>query len=442
MSICCGCESHLNSLIRAAGLLLRSWLLLLPLVCHGQAGPALSLDDAVATALEHSPALAGLRAEADAIRTLPSQEAALPDPVLSLNAMNMPVDTFDFDQEPMTQMQIALSQRFPFPGKRKLRRQAAEYRAGASAAMFDEGRSLLLGRVKMSWWRLLNMDRALQIVEQNKELMRNFVEIAHTKYKVGDGLQQDVLLAQLELSRLLDRELRLRGSRRGAQAELNALMNRPADRTIQLPAAPPDTRLPELPAEQLLLQRAGAERALIEVQRGLVDAARARLDVAKKDRLPDFRLGVGYGFRQGIDPLRATDRPDLLTVMLSVDVPLYSGSKQKKAVEQRTHEVSRQQYIFTDTLRSVEASVSRNLADYRAARDQVALLESAIIPQAQQTVSSMLAGYRVNQVDFMNLVNTQITLYNAQIDYWESLSGAKQALAGLAAAVGTEALYE
>ena len=95
-----------------------------------------------------------------------------------------------------------------------------------------------------------------------------------------------------------------------------------------------------------------------------------------------------------------------------------------------------------DTLREVEATVARNYADYNAARDQVALLETAIIPQAQQTVSSMLAGYQVNEVDFLNVVNTQITLYNAQIHYWESLSRAKQALARLASAVGEESLYE
>ena len=166
------------------------------------------------------------------------------------------------------------------------------------------------------------------------------------------------------------------------------------------------------------------------------------MNLAEKDRYPDLKLGVGYGFRQGIDPLRGTDRSDLLTVMLSVDIPIFSGSKQSKEVEQRSHEVSRQMFKLQDTLRNVEAAVSRSVADYHAARDQVALLETAIIPQAQQTVSSMLAGYQVNEVDFLNVVNTQITLYNAQINYWESLANAKQALARLASAIGMEALYE
>ena len=463
MSIICGQEPQLKTHIekpvssqalfgfRGFVLPLVLWLLM-PFTALAQAvsettEPAdssvvLELKNAVAIALDNSPELAALHAQVEAMRTVPSQVGALPDPMLSLNAMNLPVDSFDLDQEPMTQMQLAISQRFPFPGKRRLKREAMEYRVEASDSMLAERRTAIIGEVRATWWRLMNFDRALQIVEQNKDLLRNFVDIALTKYKVGNGLQQDVLLAQLELSRLLDRELRLQGMRRGAQAELNALMDRPANWAVTLPAVPPNTVLPELPPESQLLQQAGSSRALIGVQQDLVEAARINLDLAEKDRYPDLKLGVGYGFRQGFDALRGTDRSDFLTVMLSINVPIYSRSKQSKAVEQRSHEISRQKFILNDTLRKVEATVSTSLADYDAARDQVVLLETAIIPQAQQTVSSMLAAYQVNEVDFLNVINIQITLYNAQINYWASLSRAKQALARLASAVGTEALYE
>lgn len=402
----------------------------------------LQLEQAVLIALEHNPGLAGLQAQSEAMHALPSQAGALPDPMLSLNAMNLPADTFNTGQEPMTQMQVALSQSIPFPGKRGLQREAIEHKADASDAMVAERRTAMTGDVRSVWWQLMYQDRALQIIEQNKELMRDFVEIAQTKYRVGNGLQQDVLLAQLELSRLLDRELRIVGMRQGTQAELNALLGRPANRTVLLPSLPPNTQLPELPPEISLLETAGNSRDLINVKRDLVEAAQSDLEFAERDRYPDFKLGVGYGFRDGFDPVRGQDRSDLVSVMLSINVPIFSGSKQSKAVEQRSHEVSRQKFALSDTLRHVEAGVARNFAEYHAARDQLALLETAIIPQAQQTVSSMLAGYQVNQVDFLNVVNTQITLYNAQINYWESLSRAKQSLAQLAAAVGEEALYE
>ena len=402
----------------------------------------LTLDQAVAIALQNNPDVAGLRAQAYAMQAVPSQAGALPDPILSLNAMNLPTDTFDLNQEPMTQMQLALSQSFPFPGKRKLRREAKEHEAQAAEDLLSERRTALKGQVRAAWWQLMSLDRSLEIVDQNQQLMRDFVEIAATKFKVGNGLQQDVLLAQLELSRLLNRELRLQGMRGSAQAELNAMLDRPTNWQIRLPQMPPNTNLPNLPAEAQLLQQAGSDRPLIDVQRDFVDAARKRLDLARKDYYPDFKLGVGYGKRKGFDEFRGTDRSDFLSVMLSINVPIYFGSKQSKAVEQRLHEISQRKFVLSNTLRTVQSAISRGLADYHAARDQVVLLETAIIPQAQQTVASMLVGYQVNQVDFLNLVNTQITLYNAQINYWESLSRAKQALAKVASAVGAEALYE
>ncbi len=402
---------------------------------------SLTLADAVELALNHNPSLAALEAHSAALDAMPSQAGALPDPVLSLNAMNLPTDTFDIDQEPMTQMQIGVSQSIPFPGKRKLKRVAAEHEARAGDARAAERRDALRGSVRSAWWRVFHFDRALEIVAQNQDLMRDFIEIAETKYAVGDGLQQDVLLAQLELSRLMDREARLKGRRRSAKAELNALLDRPPDRAVMLASTPPSVRLPELPAQVDLLNLANESRNLLDMQRDLLDAADSRLDLARRDVYPDFRLGASYGFRQGSDALRGA-RVDFFSVMFSVNVPLYFGSKQSKAIDQRSHERSQRQYTLNSTLRMIESEIGRSLAEYQAAREQVLLLDKAIIPQAQQTVASMLAGYQVNEVDFLNVVNGQLTLYNAQISYWEALSEAKRALARVAAAVGTETLYE
>lgn len=411
-----------------------------PVTAVGADG-ALDLDDAVALAIQHNPSLAGMRAQVEAAGTVPSQARALPDPMLSVNFMNLPTDGFALDQEPMTQVQLAVTQQLPFPGKRGLQHRIALHQVDATEAMLGDRQSRLAGQVRAAWWRLMNLDRALQIVAQNKELMRDFVEIAQTKYKVGSGLQQDVLLAQLELSRLLDRELKLTGTRRAAEAEMNALLDRPPGRAVDLPAMPANRSLPDLPPREMLLQQAADTRSLIAVQRELMEAARVRLELARKDRYPDLRIGVGYGYRQD-DPLTRQDRADFLSIMLTVSLPIFAGAKQDKAVEQRAHEVTQQNFALHDTLRQVESEIERSVAEYDAARYQVSLLETAIIPQAQQTVASMLAGYQVNQVDFLNLVNTQLTLYNAQINYWDSLSSAKQALARLAVATGAEKLYE
>ena len=261
----------------------------------------LSLARAIELSLKNNQALAGLQAKAEALGAVPAQVGALPDPTLGLNALNLPTDSFNLDQEPMTQMQVSLNQSFPFPGKRNLKRAAAEYEASAAAKTVLDKRLQVVARVRGNWWQLAYLDRAIEIIRQNQDLMRDFVEIAQTKYKVGKGLQQDVLLAQLELSRLINRRLPLQGMRDASQAELNSLMNVDPIKPIQLPSLPADISLPELPTESVLLQRAVDTRPLLDVKRERIEAARTRLDLARKEYYPDFKLGAAYGFRDTSD---------------------------------------------------------------------------------------------------------------------------------------------
>lgn len=402
----------------------------------------LTLAAAEQTAVASNPALASSRAGAEALAAIPPQAGSLPDPRLGLNVMNVPVDTFDLDQEPMTQLQVSLSQAFPFPGKLHMRREAAERDAAAAVAAVDERRQRLLSDVRTAWWQTFSLDRSLEIVRENQNLMRDFIEIAQTKYKVGAGLQQDVLLAQLELSRLLDRELGLVAKRDGAAAGLNALLDRPPAFAVVLPSAPPNDRLPVLTNRAAMLEQAVAARPLLAGQRELVAAARERVDLAQRDFYPDFQLGAAYGFRDTRDRVTGETLPDFLSVMFSFNIPIYSGSRQSQALAQRSSELSQRQFLLGETLRNVEESIASGSARYQASREQVELLRTAILPQAEQTVEAMLAGYQVNEVDFLNVVNAELRLFDAQISYWTSLGEAKQALAQLAAAIGEDSLYE
>ena len=404
-------------------------------------GDTLSLEEALELALTNNQGLAETRSQADAMAAVPTQEGAFPDPMLGFNAINLPTDTFNLDQEPMTQMQISLSQKFPFPGQRGLQNEAAEKEASAATMQILEQQLQITAKVRGAWWQLAYLDQAIEIIQQNQNLMRDFIEIAQTKYKVGKGLQQDVLLAQLELSKLLNRQLPLEGMRGAAAADLNALMNRPPSDSIQLAVQKTDTSLPELPPEPELLEQSLTTRPLLEIKRKQTEAARLRVNVAKKKSYPDITVGAAYGFRDGTDPT-GRDLPDLVTFRLGFNLPIYSGSKQDKQIEQRNSSYFGRKYAFNESLRQVQAGIARNYARYHAARDQVSLYDSAIIPQAQQTVSAMLSGYQVNKVDFLNVLNAQLALYNAQISYWDALSNAKSALATLSASVGSGTLYE
>jgi outer membrane protein TolC len=230
--------------------------------------------------------------------------------------------------------------------------------------------------------------------------------------------------------------------RRDQAIQLNVLMDVLPNAPVALPRTV-SIHMPDVADELILYERAEVSRPLLKEMESHVKAAESRRDLAEKASYPDFKLGVAYGFRSGDNPPPVGgSRSDFLSVMLSVNLPIYSGSKQSKAVNQRAQELRKNRYALRDRQGAVRSDISIATSDYRRAREQFSLFEAGIIPQAQQTVSSMLAGYQVNQVDFLNLVGSQVTLLNYQVQYWKALTEANQALARLVAAVGAETIYE
>ncbi len=406
------------------------------------AGGVLSVRTAVEVAVRDNPNLAEMQARYQALAEVPSQVGTLPDPMVNLNAMNFPTDTFDRDQEAMTQLQIGFSQTFPFPGKLGLRQEAAEYDAKAAAYSVDEVRLQLINNVKSKWWQLSYLDRALETVDNNQALLRQFITVAKTKYETGNGLQQDVLLAQLELSKLMDQKIQINALRRHQAIQLNILMDEPANDTVLLPDQV-SRAMPTLADENALHRKAESARPLVRQMETQMSAAQSRLDLAKRDYYPDVTLGVAYGDRTGDNPPpRGGSRSDFLSVMVGVKIPLYAGRKQSKAVAQKNAELQKSRYALLDEKGRVMGAISSAVTDYHRAQDQFSLFESGIVPQAKQTVESMLAAYQVNEVDFLNLVRSQLTLFNYELQYWKVLAEAKQALARLQAVVGEESVYE
>jgi cobalt-zinc-cadmium efflux system outer membrane protein len=424
-------------------LLLTTVLTLMQLALPVQAqNSVLSAAEAVKTAVSENPGLAEMQARFRAMSEIPSQIGTLPDPVVSFGAMNFPTDSFDRDQEPMTQLQVGISQAFPFPGKLNLREEAAEFDAQAAFYTADEMRLMLIANVQQKWWQIFYLDRAIDTIRSNQVLLKQFIDVAKTKYETGKGLQQDVLLAQLEQSKLIDKNIQIQALRSNQAILLNTMMNLRANAEVSLPRTV-NKSLPTILNEHRLYQLAAIHRPIIKQREQTVAASESRLDLAKRNEYPDFNVAVNYGNRSGNNPMPMSgSRSDFVSVMVGIKVPLYSGRKQSKAIRQKSSELEKNHYAVLDEKGRVSAEISTAVIDYRRAGEQMSLFGSGIVPQARQTVQSMLAGYQVSKVDFLNLVRSQITLLNYELQYWKSLSEAKQALAKIQAAVGEESIYE
>ena len=197
--------------------------------------PDLSLQQSVEQALSGNPGIAEIKSRAQALAAIPPQEGALPDPILNFGMLNVPTRSFNLQKEDMTMIEVGLSQTIPFPGKLALKEKAAEHEALAAASSVEDARLRLARDVKKAWWRLFYYDRALNVSEETEKFFQQLIDVAQAKYQVGLGMQQDVLMAQLELSKLKDEKLELTGMRHVEIVQLNVLLNRKPETLARIP---------------------------------------------------------------------------------------------------------------------------------------------------------------------------------------------------------------
>ncbi len=407
--------------------------LAIPSLLTGQkAGSTEDLARIIQEGLSNNPDLKAGFENWQADRAKIPQAGALPDPQLSLNLLNLPVNSFAFDQEPMTGKQVALMQMFPFPGKLGLREDIAVAGAGISQAKYQELKNQLIKNIKLSYYDIFFIDKSLETVEKNTGILKDFTRIAESRYSVGEGLQQDVLKAQVELSKMEERSVTLQQKRDAIAARLNSLLNRPVGTPVGKTVEPViDSLQYNLPQVK---EMADQNRPLFKAWQAMLQQSDKKISLAKKGYLPDFRLGVAYTQRDRLQ--NGTGGMDFLSGLVTVDVPLYFWRKQNKNVEESryTHEMVQESY--RNVQNQVYSDLDKTLSDVTKNLHLIQLYENGIIPQATQSLNSAIAGYQTDKVDFLTLLNNEISLFNFELDYYRFLSDFSKEQAELEAATG------
>jgi outer membrane protein TolC len=412
-------------------------MLLLPIGLFAQtADRPLQLSLLIEEALAQNPDLQSAQNTWQAqVATVP-QAGALPDPVLSFNLLNLPVNTLDFNQEAMTGKQIAIMQMFPFPGKQGLRENIAREGATVAEYRYRELRNQLVQNVKSIYYDLYFIDRAIEITQKNTGILAEFVQIAETKYSVGTGLQQDVLRAQVEHSKMTDRLIKLQQKRETLEAQLNALLNRPANDPVGPTAALSYREFPLDFAE--LKAVADTARPLLQAWQATLRQSDQTVKLAKKEYFPDFSLAVAYTQREVLQS--GMGGADFVSGMLSVKIPLYFGRKQRRQVEEKQLLKQSVADKYRNIQNQVYAALDATLNEVHNNQRLVELFQTGIIPQASQSLQSAIAGYQTDKVDFLTLLTNQINLFNFEQDYHRILSEYFKGIAKLEALAGTEIL--
>jgi cobalt-zinc-cadmium efflux system outer membrane protein len=392
----------------------------------------LTLDWCLERAQEANPNLDRVAATASAARQRVAHAGALEDPRFAYEASNIPTGNFDFNSTALSGHQLGLHQKLPLPGLLSNRKDAARKEAEASELLVDDQRFLINGAVEMAWAELSFSQRALDITDRNVSLLRQLSATAESRYRVGSGLQLDVLRAQVELTALLQEQLRRKEAIERAEIGLVELLDLSPEthfpRTDEL-------RLPvDRPMLEPLLATLDKHSASLAAGRKNVEAAEARVRAVRVEGLPEFDLGVGYRVRKSVrgDPV---DGDDFVSVGFTVRLPV-DRSKWRARVSEQEALLRRTKADLRATRAALVSRTRRAHAKLTRASSEEALLETGLVPQARQSLESSRSAYEVGRIEFLSLLDSQVRLLGAELRLVRARADKRRAFAALEAAAG------
>ena len=373
-------------------------------------------------ATQNNPDILAARRGWQAATQVPSQVSTPPDPQFTVQqfAVGSPRPFAGFSNSDFAYIGFGISQDIPYPGKLKLKGEAAQQDAAISRDKLEAVRRSVLQQVKEAYFQLAYVQQTLQVLERNGGLLEQIEKIADARYRVGQGSQQDVLKAQLERTKLLRELAHHRGLMDTQQALLRKLLNRP-------PGSP------EISTEQLvetplrytsneLLAKVRAENPEVTGQQEMVKRQSLQIEMARKDRYPDF--SVQYMWQHTAEQFR-----DYYMLSFSTRIPIYRRRKLNPEMAQAVEELNRSRREYESQVQTAYFDVRNQYIAAETASQMLTIYREGLIPQALATYQAGLASYQTGGVDFETLFSSFMDVLTFDGEYWKTLLEHETALA-------------
>ncbi len=388
----------------------------------------LSLDDAIRIASENRAEVAALSARAAALAERPAIVGALEDPMLSPAIDHYPFAMMEEEASGRRyDWSISVEQRFPLSGVLNHRRRAARAEAQRAQADTASARLDVAFAAQRAFFMVHERRQMSPVIDEQLVLAQQLVNVASARYGSGTGMQADVLRAEVEVARAQATQQSLIAQLRAAEAMLNVNLGRPPEAGI--PALNYTLRRDEPLASSAVSAQALIKRPELQAGAAEIERASAEIDVMRSMYLPMATIRVGRASTMAEGPGAM--------VMIGVSVPiwrkrLHAGVAEAKAMER----MARADLEAMQLMVAGEAVEARERVS--AARTQVTMLETQIIPRARSAVDASLAGYRAGQSTLVSVIEVSRALWEARAELVMAQTALSDAWAKLARAAGQQ----
>jgi outer membrane protein TolC len=390
-----------------------------------------ALSDYLAYAALNNPGLEAAFNKWKASLEKASQAGYLPDPNFTYGNYIEQVETRVGPQE----QSFAFMQKFPWFGKRALRKDIAAQAARAQKARYDAAKLKLFNRVKNAYYEYYFLGRAISITEENVKLVKYLEEVARTKYKTGSAPHSTVIQAQIELSKLEDRLEQLRDFRKPIVAGLNAALGRPSKTNLPWPKKISEAEISV--DEKALIDAIGGSPELARLDAEIAKSESA-LKLAAKEKFPDLTLGLKYIATGGASMAGIGDSgKDPIIGMIAFNLPLWFGKYKAQEREARRN-LDAAILSRADKENELTVSLETSLYRYRDANRKTILYRDDLIPKVKEGLEVIRQSLKTGTKDVSDLISAHRTVLGFTLIYEKMLTVSAQRLAEMEMLTGRD----
>lgn len=400
------------------------------------ANPELSFPEAIHTAIQNDVWLEGSQFREQALLDESSSASRLPDPAVSLSAGNFPVDSFDIRQEPMTQLVLGVTQKFPRGESLRLTARQKREIASQEPLLRQDRSAKIASEVAQLWLTGYQAQESIRLIEQDRFLFHQLIEATRANYAsaLGRARQQDIIHAQLELARLDDRLSQLKLERDIAQQQLSEWIGDLAYQSFASLIPEQEIRLP-LDKLQQSHQSKTALFELIENHPSLLAFSRrlqatdTGISLAKQKYKPEWGVTVSYGVRA--DDPQGNDRADLASIGITFDLPIFTNQRQDREVSAakfRNESLKTEEQLLA---RQLMAQLGASIVQLQRLSERRSLYEQVLLPHTKDQSDASLSAYNNDDGDFSEAVRAQISLLNTKIEALSIATARQRAIAAI-----------
>ena len=385
------------------------------------------LSQLLAEAATNNPQISAAEHGARAARQMAPQATTLPDPKFTYQQFSVgsPKPFAGYTNSDFAYIGVGASQELPYPGKLRLRGQVAERDADTKQAEIEVTKTGIADAVKADYLQLAYLQQTLGILRQNEAVLDELIQDATVHYQVGQGMQQDVLQAQVERTKIV-REITMHHQLMGqVEAHLKGLLNRDQGSADIVTKDLVESPFKHTSEELLAMVRQGNPQ--IEVDASSIRKQEAQLESAKREGKPDFELGYMY---------ENTDRKYRDYYVLSFDVRFHRKKRVNAEIAEAAEDRAQSQQTLNAHLEQQLAEVQQGYI--KATSDEELLKEyrEGLIPQSDAAYRATLNSYASNREQFTHVLSYFTGVLNLKLEYAQTLEDHESALAHLESMTG------